>query len=281
MESFFKNSVVSIDEPHLSIYEDINVKLLEMRSKRDAILLAHRDLKKGNDLYNKLIIYLSLFTAFFETVKAQLNLTERKDFVAPMAIIAPIFLSTVVSIISALLKFKKYPEKMENMTKATEKCNFTILRMRQLVENMNFQSEELTKNVYNSEVMAFYRESLDSVEKSMYPDKRTAYFADAQKNLINIHSNELAYNSNLHNIRTNAVNLESDKLILAKKEQQLYENETKESNCQTEGDIELGNQASEDSNNVTDEEEIKKVVDTIIDETVNEVVDEINSENNA
>ena len=92
MESFFKNSVVSIDEPHLSIYEDINVKLLEMRSKRDAVLLAHRDLKKGNDLYNKLIIYLSLFTAFFETVKAQLNLTERKDFVAPMAIVGNFFI---------------------------------------------------------------------------------------------------------------------------------------------------------------------------------------------
>merc|ERR1712196_256978 len=98
------------------------------------------------------IIVLSLFTAFFDTVKAQLNLTERKDFIAPIAIIAPIFFSTVVAMISSLLKFKKIPEKMEELIKAGEKCNFTILNMRQLMENLNFQDKEKSLSVYNGEV---------------------------------------------------------------------------------------------------------------------------------
>ena len=218
-----KNVVVSVSEPHLNIYEDLNEKLLEIRSKRDGVLLSHRDFKKGNDIYNKLIIYLSLFTAFFETVKAQLHLTERQDWVAPVSIIAPIFLSTFVSIISALLKFKKFPEKMEELIKASEKCNFTILRMRKLLENMSFQSQEVTKDTYNGEVMTYYREALDSIEKSMYPNKRSSYFEEAQKNLVTIHKNELTYNTNIHNIREKNVALEGKKLELTKKEQELFE----------------------------------------------------------
>ena len=222
------NLVVNVSEPYLNLYEDLNEKLLEIRSKRDAVLLSHKDFKKGNDIYNKLIIYLSLLTAFFETVKAQLHLTERNDFVAPMSIIAPIFLSTLVSIISALLKFKKFPEKMEELIKASEKCNFTILRMRKLLENMSFQPEQVTKNTYNTEVMTYYRESLDSIEKSMYPNKRSAYFEAAQTNLIKIHNNELQYNKKIHNIRIDSVDLEAKKLDLTIKERQLFKQKRKE-----------------------------------------------------
>ena len=171
---------------------------------------------------------MSLFTAFFETVKAQLHLTERSDFIAPLSIIAPIFLSTLVSIISALLKFKKFPEKMEELIKASEKCNFTILRMRKLLENMSFQPEQVTKNTYNTEVMTYYRESLDSIEKSMYPNKRSAYFQVAQANLIKIHNNELEYNKKIHNIRINSVELEAKKLDLTIKERHLFKQKRKE-----------------------------------------------------
>jgi len=218
-QSIADNEAVSISEPQINIYEDLNKKLLEIRSKRDGLLLFHKNLKKGNDNYNKMIIYLSLFTAFFETVKAQLHLTDRKDFVAPIAIIAPIFLSTIVSIISALLKFKKFPEKMEELTKATEKCGFTILRIRQLLENLNFQSEETSMITYNSDVMGHYREALDAIEKSLYPNSRTKFFAVAQNNLINIHNNDLQYNKTIYEIRSNTIDLEAQKLKLSKLEQ--------------------------------------------------------------
>jgi len=216
-----KTGHVNINNPPLKIYDDLNLKLFELRSKRDAVLLSHRDLKIQNDHYNKLIIYLSLFTAFFETVKAQLELTERDDFIAPMAVIAPIFLSTLVSIISAVLKFKKFPEKMEEMTKATEKCAFTILRVRQLIENVNFKEPEIIKETYNSEVLGYYREALDSIEKSMYPRQRMQYFAKAQNNLVIIHENEFKYNSNLHKVKVKVVDLKEQKINLSDKERAL------------------------------------------------------------
>jgi hypothetical protein len=188
---------VVVTEPVLHLYDDLSSKLAEIKSQRDALYFAHNDLKIVNDRYNIIIIVLSLFTAFFDTVKAQLNLTERDDFIAPMAIIAPIFFSTVVAMISSLLKFKKIPEKMEELIKAGEKCNFTILNMRQLIENLNFQDKEKSLAVYNGEVMGFYRDALESIEKSMYPGLRQKYFKMAHDSIVNINEDEARYHQSL------------------------------------------------------------------------------------
>ena len=188
---------VVVTEQVLHIYDDLSSKLAEIKSQRDALYFAHNDLKIVNDRYNIIIIVLSLFTAFFDTVKAQLNLTKRDDFIAPMSIIAPIFFSTLVAMISSLLKFKKIPEKMEELIKAGEKCNFTILNMRQLIENLNFQDKEKSLSVYNGEVMGFYRDALESIEKSMYPGLRQKYFKMAHESIVSISEDETKYHQSL------------------------------------------------------------------------------------
>ena len=219
-----KNVVIDC-EPQLNIYDSLHEKLLELRSKRDAVLLSHKNLKKKNDFYNKCIIYLSLIAACFETVKAQLGLADRNDFIAPMAILAPIFLTTAVTIISSLLKFKKFPEKMESNTKAAEKCYFAIIRIRQLIENLNFQEEYVSKNAYHTEVMVYYRDALDSIERTIYPKERTALFLQAQRNLIDIQKNEYNYNTGAHHIKCKMVDLEEKRIELNKREKSLYDSD--------------------------------------------------------
>ena len=142
-----------------------------------------------------------------------------------MSILAPIFLTTLVTIISSLLKFKKFPEKMESNTKAAEKCYFAIIRIRQLIENLNFQDEVVSKNAYNTEVMVYYRDALDSIERTMYPKQRTALFLQAQQNLMTIHKNEYNYNNDAHKVKTKMVDLEEKKLELNKRERSLYDEE--------------------------------------------------------
>ena len=207
-------SKVVVNEPELSIFDDLREKLLEIRSKRDALAFNHEDLKRSNDNFNKVIIMLSLFTAFCETVKSQLGLTDPEGSyskaVQNAASILPIFLSTCTGIISSLLKFKKFPEKMEEITKATEKCNFSILRIRQLQENINFQSPEVSLNTYNSEVMAFYRDALEAIEKTMYPKSRGDYFKTAQDNIIKIHDCEKEYTAQILAIKKEKGKLDTD-----------------------------------------------------------------------
>ena len=230
-------NVVIECQPQLNIYESLSSKLLELRCKRDAVLMSHKDLKKLNDMYNKAIIYLSLMAACFETVKAQLKLPERNDWVAPAAILAPIFLTTAVTIISSLLKFKKFPEKMECNTKAAEKSYYAIMRIRSLLENLNFDEDSINADRYATEVMVYYRDALDAIERTVYPKKRAELFNEAQKNLISITDSEYNYADELYNIELKRVDLEEKALKLSKKRKSLFlekENLKKDNNSQTE-----------------------------------------------
>ena len=163
--SEFQLNNVAINEPRIVLHEELKKILLETCLNRDAIMLAHNDVNVLQDKYNKCIIVLSLFSAFFESIKGQLNLAERDDFLSPLSILMPILMTTVLGIISSMMKFKKFPERMEKLTRSTEKCNVTILKIRKLHENLNFQTAEASYRFYIDDVMMFYRDALDFYDK--------------------------------------------------------------------------------------------------------------------
>ena len=172
---------VSINEPQIILADELKKILLETRLNRDAIMLAHNDVNILQDKYNKFIIVLSLFSAFFESIKGQLDLAERKDFLSPLSILMPILLTTVLGIVSSMMKFKKFPERMELLTRSTEKCNVTILKIRKLQESLNFQPPEVSYTFYIEDVMMFYRDSLDCYEKALYPNEHSKYLEMARR----------------------------------------------------------------------------------------------------
>jgi len=177
---------VVVNPPELDLHADLLKKLHEIRIKRDAVDLHHESLKSQNDKFNKTIIILSLFTAFVETLKTTLNLTDAREhgyIMSSLAKIAPIGISTVTAVISSLMKFKKFPERMEDLTKASEKFSHCVKRIRRLQEELNFISEDNCKRVYIEEIMEFYRESLQQVESKIYPDVRMRYYKKAIDNI--------------------------------------------------------------------------------------------------
>ena len=177
---------VVVNPPELDLHADLSKKLFEIRVKRDAVDLHHESLKQQNDKFNKAIIILSLFTAFVETLKTTLNLTDRSEhgyIMSSLSKIAPIGISTVTAIISSLLKFRKFPERMEDLTKASEKFSHCVKRIRRLQEELNFIPEADCKRVYIEEIMEYYRESLQQVESKIYPDVRRKYYRRAVDNI--------------------------------------------------------------------------------------------------
>ena len=70
---------------------------------------------------------------------------------------------------------------MELLVKATEKCNATILSMRKLNENLNFQSYKLSYEDYNKNVTPMYRDALDCYEKSLYPEEQNLFLMKSIK----------------------------------------------------------------------------------------------------
>lgn len=188
--------IVVVAPPVLDLHTDLGEKLYEIRCKRDAISLHHESLKKQNDSFNKCIIILSLATAFVETLKSTLDLTNEDVHGKTMsnaAKIAPIAISTLTAIVSSLMKFRKYPERMETLTKASEKFNHTATRMRRLQEELSFVDEASAKKMYIDEVMEFYRESLQEAEATIYPDVRQKYFKRAQDNIVKMQKNEKSF----------------------------------------------------------------------------------------
>jgi hypothetical protein len=74
----------------------------DLKSKRDALSLAHEQLKQDNDEWKKIIIVLSLIAGMLESMKIQMG--WKSDVVA----LVPIALSSVIAPVSALIKFKNF-----------------------------------------------------------------------------------------------------------------------------------------------------------------------------
>tara|TARA_A100001015_G_scaffold282886_1_gene347621 strand:- start:58 stop:825 length:768 start_codon:yes stop_codon:yes gene_type:complete len=172
---------VSVQAEPVVLHKDIKEKISEICVKRDALMLAHNKVNLEQDKYNKAIICLSLFAAFFESTKAQLNLSTRNDWLAPISILMPILLSTVLSIISSLMKFKKFNERIDLLSKATEKSNATVLNLRRLEESLNFQSYMQSYKDYSGSVNESYRDALDCYERALYPQEHNKYLTQAIK----------------------------------------------------------------------------------------------------
>lgn len=146
----------------------------DLKSKRDALLLAHEQLKKDNDDWNKCIIVLSLFTGMFESCKIKMGWNS--DAVA----LVPILLSSIIASVSALIKFKKFPEQMEVILQSQSLLTHTLSNAR--------NQEEITQ-----ELLKEYHESLEKLETSIYPDIRKKFLKQSHLNLISIMKQEAKF----------------------------------------------------------------------------------------
>ena len=150
----------------------------DLKAKRDALSLAHEQLKKDNDDWNKCIIVLSLFTGMFESMKIKMGWNNN------IVALVPIALSSIIASISALIKFKKFPEQMETLIQSTSLLTNTLNKCR-------------NHEILDHEILIEYNDALEKLETSVYPDIRKQYLKMSQKNLIEIMKIEQTYFKNI------------------------------------------------------------------------------------
>jgi hypothetical protein len=165
----------------------------DLKSKRDALSLAHEQLKKDSDDWNKCIIVLSLVTGMFESAKIKMGWNG--DGVA----LVPIALSSVIASISALIKFKKFPEQMEVILQSQSLLTHTLNNAR----NEKVVTDTLTKE---------YHDALEKLETSIYPDIRRRFLKISHNNLIAIMKQEQKFFTSLHKVE-NGIELTSGSSI--------------------------------------------------------------------
>ena len=154
----------------------------DLKSKRDALSLAHEQLKKDNDDWNKTIIILSLSTGMFESMKIKM------DWTSNIVALVPIFLSSVIASVSALIKFKKFPEQMEVILQAQSLLTHTLNNAR----NQTEVTPALIKE---------YNDALEKLETSIYPDTRKRFLKISHSNLVSILKQETIFFNALEKVR--------------------------------------------------------------------------------
>ena len=146
----------------------------DLRARRDCLSLAHENIKKEADQYNKIIIVLSLMTGAIESTKIKMGWNG--DAVA----LIPIFLSSIIGMISALAKFRDFPTKLETLVQAISLLTNTLTKAR--------NHDEL-----DDDLLTEYNNALQSNEMALYPDIRGTYLKQAHKNLLCIMNQESKY----------------------------------------------------------------------------------------
>jgi len=150
----------------------------DLKAKRDCLSLFHECLKHESDKWNKTIIVMSLLNGMIESTKLQLGL-EADAFK-----LMPIFLSSIIAIISSLIKFKEFPQKME-----------VIIQSSSLLTNC--LNKARNKTICDAEILEDYHKALEYLEVSIYPDLRKKFLKQSHKNLIEIMKMENKYYTNI------------------------------------------------------------------------------------
>jgi len=162
----------------------------DLRSKRDALSLAHEELKSNNDDWNKGIILLSLTGGLLESAKMKLNLNG-----AGWGLL-PILISSIIASMSSLIKFRKYPERMEVLIQGISLLTNTLNKCRNHKE-------------VDDDILIDYNMALEKLETSVYPSVRKKYLNKSHRNLIEIMKQEKKYYDAIDNVNTGK-DIESD-----------------------------------------------------------------------
>ena len=150
----------------------------DLKAKRDALSLAHEQLKKDNDDWNKCIIVLSLATGMIESAKIKMGWNSNG------MVLLPIIMSSIIASISALIKFKKFPEQMETLIQSLAMLTNTLNKFRNHTE-------------LDEDILIEYHMALEKLETSVYPDIRKKYLRLSHRNLIDIMKIEQKYFKNI------------------------------------------------------------------------------------
>ena len=153
----------------------------DLRSRRDALSLAHENLKIESDNWNKTVIVISLMTGMLESIKLRMGWNSN------VVDLVPITLSSFIACISALIKFKNFPSQMEILLQSQSLLTHTLTNAR--------NEDEITPNILKE-----YHESLEKLEVSLYPDVRKKFLVQSHKNLISIMKQEQKYFNNIKSI---------------------------------------------------------------------------------
>ena len=116
-----------------------------------------------------MIIIVSSLLSIFEAFRNEMKDLIEDDKISELFFnMIPIGISSFITCSAAIIKFKKYQEKMENMLFTREKVILSISKMKHIQELTKFRNEEnlyKIKKKYIDDIYGFYNESTSELER--------------------------------------------------------------------------------------------------------------------
>ena len=139
--------------------------------------------KKYKDGVSISIIALSTSLTLLETIKAEIGesgLSENPP-VKTFFNLSPVFISSFITCAAAIMKFKKFEDKMEGISKAVEKCIFAIARIKKCQEDILFlatrEEFEEVKTRYHKDIYEYYNSCNQDIEKFLKTSDYSKYLS--------------------------------------------------------------------------------------------------------
>ena len=148
-------------------------QIQKLKIRTNILRFKYGSYKQWFDGYNIAILLLSALLTLIEAMRAQFDVNVG-GMDTPTEIgfgVTPIVISSVVTVASALVKFKRYESRMQDLQSAIQQAIYTIYRLKRIQETTKHLStdEELTTLVqmYSEDVYKEYIECLSTMERNL------------------------------------------------------------------------------------------------------------------
>jgi len=144
-------------------------KIKKLGDRLKILQIKYQSYKSWYDKLNVMIIVISSLLSIFEAFRNEMKDIIEGDKLSELFFsMIPIGISSFITCSAAIIKFKKYQEKMENMLFTREKVILSISKMKHIQELTKFRNEEnlyKIKKKYIDDIYGFYNESTSELER--------------------------------------------------------------------------------------------------------------------
>lgn len=147
----------------------LQCKLDKLGNRLKILQIKYMDYKSYYDKFNIMIILissiLSIFEAFRNEIKEEIENNNSLEIIFSMI---PILISSIITCSAAIVKFKKYQDKMENMQFTREKVILSVSKIKHIQEILLFSKDDefiSIKKKYLDDIYSFYNESSSELER--------------------------------------------------------------------------------------------------------------------
>tara|TARA_Y100000817_G_scaffold109628_1_gene85766 strand:+ start:1358 stop:2224 length:867 start_codon:yes stop_codon:yes gene_type:complete len=151
--------------------EHLQKKLNKLDNRLCILQMKYNTYKKWYDRFNIMIIIISSVLSIYEALRNEvLDYINQDDTSLKVFLnMVPIGISSSITCSAAIIKFKKYQEKMENMQFTREKVLMAISKIKTVQESLWFSKDnndfEDIKTKYLEDVYIVYNESNSELER--------------------------------------------------------------------------------------------------------------------